>query len=106
MFIESLEKRALLSATLNTTTGQLTITGTANADHINVHLGRDGKLVVSETTFIPGTATTHGTFTHKNTFFTATAVKSILVNAGAGNDAVDVSGGYFHPLSLPTTING
>jgi Ca2+-binding RTX toxin-like protein len=106
MHFESLENRRLLSASLNTTSGLLTITGTANSDHIQVFKGTDGKLVVLEATFIPGTASTPAHVQRSRSEFTFSAVKGILVNAGAGNDYVDVSGNYRARLSIPSTING
>src|SRR5436190_13525303 len=99
MFVEALEGRRLLAASLNTTTGLLTITGTANSDRIALRQTSDGKLVVAQATFVPGTNGQRGTVTRTSDSFTVSAVKSIVVSAGAGNDYVDVGGEYRHRLS-------
>ena len=106
MLLETLEGRRFLSASLNTTTGLLTVTGTDNADHIVTTKNSTSKLLVTQSTFTPATGTTKATWTTTHAAFDASKVKSILVNAGGGNDVVDLSGTWFRPLSIPTTING
>ena len=97
MFCEPLESRRLMSATLNSA-GLLTITGTSHPDRIWLTLN-NGSLTVHEVTRTSSTTTTH-----HNTSFTASAVKSILVNAGDGNDAVSLF--TFGNFSVPSTVNG
>jgi Ca2+-binding RTX toxin-like protein len=106
VLFENLESRRLLSASLNTTTGLLTITGTDNADRIVAAKTSTGKLLVTQSTLTPATSTTKAAVTTTRSTFDLTKVKSILVNAGGGNDVVDLAGGFFHPLSIPSTING
>jgi Ca2+-binding RTX toxin-like protein len=101
MFTEALERRQFLSATLNATSGLLTVTGTANADRITVAKVDATKLLVTEQTRVPATSTTPATTKTTRTRFDIAKVKSLLVNAAAGNDVVDV-----HSLSIPTTLNG
>jgi Ca2+-binding RTX toxin-like protein len=103
--LDALESRCLLSATLDAS-GKLTITGTENRDFIVVRAARDGKLVVDRRTFVPGTSSARPTIQTEHKTFTASAVKSILVNALGGSDVVSVSGAPFHTLSIPSTVNG
>jgi Ca2+-binding RTX toxin-like protein len=103
MFTEALESRQFLSASLNAA-GLLTVTGTANADRIVVSKDDTGKLVVSEQTRTPATSTTPAKTTNKRTSFDAAKVKSILVNAAAGNDYVEIKSGI--AATIPTTLNG
>lgn len=98
---QPLEARQLLSAVL--TDGVLTVTGTAKNDVISVSLSRDlSTITVKETAgnrFRKGSTTT-------NTF-TAADVTSIIVNAGAGNDAVSLGGGTrTSPFAVAATLNG
>src|SRR5205823_170387 len=101
------ENRSLLSASLDSATGVLTITGTDNNDHIVVFHNSKTQLAVGEVTVTPS-ATPGGTPTvsHHVTKFNAADVKSIVVNAGKGNDVVDVGGSIRHRLSIPSTIDG
>ena len=101
MLIETLENRRLLSASLNTTTGLLTITGTDFADRIAV-FKYNGEIVVAQATLIPGTASTPARVETHRWEFDATKVKSILANANGGNDVVDV-GGYRSSLPVAST---
>jgi Ca2+-binding RTX toxin-like protein len=105
MSLEPLENRLLLSAVLSTT-GQLTITGTPADDRISLTRTPKGQLVVTEktTTKKPGDSGTVGTI--ETTNFPLAAVKSILVNAGDGNDSVSVAGGWKYHVAIPSTING
>ena len=104
MFVtEALESRQFLSAALNAA-GLLTVTGTANADRIVVSKNDTGKVVVNEQTRTPATSTTPAKTTTKRTLFDAAKVKSILVNAAAGNDYVEIKPGI--AATIPTTLNG
>lgn len=81
---ETLESRRLQSATLNS--GVLTIQGTAGADTIDVRSGIFTPIVV----------------TVNNTSQSFLAVKSIVVNAGDGDDTVTI-----HPsITKAATIDG
>ena len=107
MLFESLENRSLLSASLDSATGVLTITGTDNNDHIVVFHNNKTQIAVREDTLVP--ATTPGgkpTHTHSVMKFNAADVKSIEVNAGKGNDIVDTGGSAHHRLKITSTING
>jgi Ca2+-binding RTX toxin-like protein len=107
MFCEPLEGRRLLSASLNSTTGLLTITGTDGRDRITVTRGNAGRLIVTETSYTAATKTTPATVDTHRTIFRPLQVKSILVNARGGNDFVDVSGNHERPIFfLPSTVNG
>jgi Ca2+-binding RTX toxin-like protein len=102
MFIESLELRSLLTATLGAD-GLLTVTGTDTRNEIRIGLDRDGKLVVGELTRPavpppPGTPLPQPTITR----FTAADVHSILVNAGGGHDLVEMG----RRLDIDAVING
>jgi Ca2+-binding RTX toxin-like protein len=97
MQIESLENRQLLSATLNATTGALTVTGTAGNDSIVISRVRDTSLVVTETS-----RTGTNSISTTRTTFKFADVKSITVNALAGNDVVLIGPG----ISVKSTING
>jgi Ca2+-binding RTX toxin-like protein len=105
MFIESLENRRMLAASLNATTGLLTITGTDKADRILVRRGYDGKIVVEQATYIPRTDTTAASVVTGRWAFDATKVKSILANLYGANDFIDVGGTWDRPLAIPSTIN-
>jgi Ca2+-binding RTX toxin-like protein len=107
MLFESLENRSLLSASLDSATGVLTVTGTDNNDHIIVYHNSKTQIAVAELTVIPS-AMPGGkpTVSHHVTKFNAADVKSIEVDAGKGNDFVDVGGSLHHPLALPATVNG
>lgn len=87
--IENLESRRLLSFAV--AGGVLTVTGSANADRINI--SKDGtNLTIRENGVVKTTL--------------ASAVTKIVVNAGAGNDEVVLAIGPTHGISLPTTLNG
>jgi len=105
MHCEMLEDRRLLSAALSPA-GVLTITGTPNEDRISMVRTTKGQLVVTEKTTIqkPANAGTIGTV--ETTNFPLAAVKSIVVNAGAGNDSVSVAGGWKYHVVIPSVING
>jgi Ca2+-binding RTX toxin-like protein len=105
MLIEPLENRLLLSTVLSAT-GQLTITGTPGDDRISLTRTLKGQLVVTEKTTAkkPGNSGTVGTV--ETTNFSLASVKSIVVNAGDGNDSVSVAGGWKYTLAIPSTING
>jgi Ca2+-binding RTX toxin-like protein len=105
MLFESLENRALLSASL--VNGVLTITGTDNRDHIVVFQHSKTTIGVSESTAVPSvTAGKPPTITHHLSTFNIADVKSIVVNAGKDNDSVNTGGSLFHPLKIVSTIDG
>ena len=92
--VDSIKKSATVSivdtpppfAVLNPTTGALTVNGTANADTIYVSLS--GATLTAQ---LNGTKLT----------FSNTAVKSIIVNGGDGNDFIAIGAGV-----RGTTVNG
>jgi len=107
MLFESLETRSLLSASLDSATGVLTVTGTDNNDHIVVFRNSKTSLAVNETTLTPGANPgDKPTLTHKLTKFNLADVKSIVVNAGKGNDNVNTGGSIRHELKIASTIDG
>ena len=71
--IESLEARSLLSASLNSTTGVLTVVGTSRDDSIAITVAA-GKYKVTQN--------------GKASYFAATKVKSVVVKGGAGSDSI------------------
>jgi len=94
MHIEVLEGRRMLSASLSST-GIVTVTGTAAADEIAIT--RDlthHQLVVKQELRAGGGEST--------TRFALAKVKSIVVNAGAGNDEVTLGSA----VPFAATING
>jgi Ca2+-binding RTX toxin-like protein len=84
----------------------LTITGTPGDDRISLTRTKKGQLVVSEKTTAkkPGDAGTVGTV--ETTNFPLAQVKSIIVNAGDGNDSVSVAGGWKYRVVIPSTVDG
>lgn len=110
MQIEPLEHRLLLSATLSSA-GLLIITGTPGDDRISMIRVKAGKtkpaqLIITEKTTAPK-ANGSGTLATVETInLTLSAVKSILINAGDGNDSVSVAGGRTYHVAIPSTING
>jgi Ca2+-binding RTX toxin-like protein len=119
MLLETLENRRLLSASLDATSGLLTINGTDYADRVNV-FQYNAEIVVTQSTYVPATASTPARVVSHRWEFDATQVKSILANAGGGSDYVNV-GGYVYPLpvasigsslpvitllSIPSTVYG
>jgi Ca2+-binding RTX toxin-like protein len=108
--IDLLEPRALLTATLSPA-GLLTITGTPAADKISMTRTQPTKtkpayLVVSEKIVTPKPGGAGQLTTIDTTNFLLAGVKTILVNAGDGNDSVSVAGGTKYKLALPATLNG
>src|SRR4051794_37230362 len=77
-FIEELESRQLLSATL--TGGTLTVTGTNKADNISIKAAGNSVVVKLN----KGRAQT----------FTRSAVKQLVVSGGAGDDKITVNGAF------------
>ncbi|MBC7782471.1 MAG: fibronectin type III domain-containing protein [Burkholderiales bacterium] len=78
--VESLETRQLLSASLDSTSRLLTVTGTSDADTISVlRVGTDYKVVVSDLA------------DSIVSLFPSTDVDSIVINALGGNDKVTIS---------------
>jgi len=107
MWIEDLEQRALLSATLSG--GVLTVTGTSGNDIILVRTGKDdagnAQLIVTEAVAVrphKGAKRVAPTVTK----FAAADVKSVVVNAGDGNDSVALVGRRKNPFAVNATING
>ncbi len=105
MLIELLEPRRLLSATLSSA-GLLTITGTPNDDRISMVRTTKGQLIVTQKSTINKPDNTGTLSTVETTNFSLAAVKSILVNAGDGNDSVSVAGGWKYHVVIPSRING
>src|SRR4051794_22654660 len=79
--VEAMERRTLLSAAVLNSSGVLTVTGTAGADHIEVSAfnNRDftEELRVTVNVALPQV-------------FLAASVSAVVTNAGAGNDTVDL----------------
>ena len=87
--IETLESRRLLSFTVSG--GVLTITGTANGDHIGV--SKDGTNL-----------TIHQGVTNSTT--PASGVQKIVINGLGGNDELRLAVGPDHGVNVPATLNG
>ncbi|CAN5392060.1 hypothetical protein BH09PLA1_BH09PLA1_03980 [soil metagenome] len=87
--IDSLEPRRLLSSSFDSGTGVLTVTGSSDADTIDVSLG-GANIVV---TISPENA---------NDSFVAADVTSIVVNCGDDNDVVNVD----EAITVPAIIGG
>jgi len=107
MWIEGLEQRALLSASLSG--GVLTVTGTAGNDNIQVRNGKDETTGAAQIVVIESVRpTTKGTTPVAPTVtrFAAADVTSIVVNAGDGNDRVWLKGNRKNPFTVKATING
>ncbi|HYE21461.1 MAG TPA: hypothetical protein VEA69_23640 [Tepidisphaeraceae bacterium] len=104
MHVESLEGRAMLSATL--VGGVLTVVGTGINDQINISAAaRVGKITVSEkTTVVSGNVTTITNL--GTTAFDVALVKSVVVRTGDGNDTVTLTGSKTKPYLLPSTLEG
>jgi len=110
MGFETLENRVLLSAVLSSA-GLLTITGTSGDDKISMVRVKATKtkpamLIVTEKVTAVKSDGLGTLATLETTNFTLAAVKSILVNAGNGNDSVSVAGGRTYHVAIPSTING
>jgi Ca2+-binding RTX toxin-like protein len=105
MHIELLEDRRFLSATLSST-GLLTITGTPNDDRISMVRTTKGQLIVTQKSTIKKPDNTGTLSTVETTNFPLASVKSILVNAGDGNDSVSVAGGWKYHVAIRSTLNG
>src|SRR3712207_605629 len=100
MFVESLERRALLSATVSGTV--LTVVGTDGNDHISIRAAKDDAgnavLIVTEDVRGDDAKAVVKRFT--------TAIDRVVVNAGAGNDSVSLVGKRRTPFSVAAEING
>src|SRR5258706_4733727 len=105
MLMEHLEDRRLLSAVLSSA-GLLTITGTPNDDRISMLRNTKGQLIVTQKTTLIKPDNTGTLSTVETTNFSLAAVKSILVNAGDGNDSVSVAGGWKYHVVIRSTLNG
>src|SRR5687767_11822712 len=75
--IDRLESRRLLASVFDSGTGVLTVSGSGDADTVNVSLSGLNVVV----TISPENA---------NDSFTAADVTQIVINSGAGNDVVNV----------------
>src|SRR5690349_5627168 len=108
MFIESLEQRQLLSASLSG--GVLTVTGTAENDVITFRIAKDGTTGVKQIVVSEQVRPADGSDPDDptETRFDLSSVTSIVVNAGAGDDVVGALCGRRgrNAISLPMTING
>jgi Ca2+-binding RTX toxin-like protein len=92
-----------LSATL--AGGVLTITGTADRDQVTVSLKDPTHVQVVQRTVSTDAAGKRTTTTDRKTFDLA-AVKSIVADLGAGNDAITLGTPFSRSLSIPATLNG
>jgi Ca2+-binding RTX toxin-like protein len=101
--LENLEDRRLLSATL--AGNVLTITGTADRDQVSVSLKDTTHLQVVQKTVGTDAAGNRKVTTDRKTF-DLSAVKSIVADLGAGNDAITLGNPFFRSLSIPATLNG
>ncbi len=100
MFVESLERRAMLSVSV--AGGVLTVTGTGGNDHISIRAATDdaGKAILVVTEDVRGDDA-------KAVVTRVTeAVTSVVVNAGAGNDGVSLVGKRRTPFNVAAEING
>lgn len=98
---QPLESRQLLSAVV--ADGVLTVTGTAKNDKISVSLSRDGETI----TVKEASGNRFKKKSSASTEFAAADVTSIVINAGAGNDSVALSGGKRKtPFAVSALING
>jgi hypothetical protein len=90
--VERLEDRSMMAAGLSaalSSTGVLTITGTSGADAITVH-DLNSKVTIDGIT----------------SSYTASQVKSIVINGGGGNDKITLdNGGKAGGLGIAVTIN-
>lgn len=98
---DSLEERRLLSAVLDDA-GVLTVTGTAKNDQIVVSLSFDGSTI----TVIESAGSRFKKSTPTKTTFAVADVKSLVIDALAGNDNVMLKGARDVPFEIPALING
>lgn len=103
MNLEMLEGRSLFSATLDATSGLLTVTGTAGNDAIDVSMTRPTRISVTES-IRPTPGARHAPPTV--TSFSAESVKGLIVQALGGDDVVRVRMFGAGVLSLGTTLAG
>src|SRR5207248_2825336 len=101
-FVQQLEDRKLLSATL--TAGVLTVEGTKYNDNITVSLSADGSQITVTQARTRRRGRTAGTPT--TTTFAASDVSSISINGGAGNDNISLRSLGTTALSTPANILG
>jgi hypothetical protein len=85
--LERLEERAVPAVTASLAAGILTINGTAASDSIVLHQ-TSGKVTIDGV----------------RTAYAAAALKSIVINAGNGNDAVSLVGLAKQPWNKPITV--
>jgi Ca2+-binding RTX toxin-like protein len=101
--IEPLEPRRLLTATL--AAGVLTVTGTPGNDQINISRSKSGKLTVTEKVIsVSGNVTTITTL--PKTVVDFSAVTSVVVKLGDGNDTITLTGGKGNPFVTASTVEG
>ena len=117
MWFEGLERRALLSATVNGS-GQLVVTGTEGDDAISLRLGRDEATGAAQVIVIesarpadpvkgaPPPARPAATVTRIALSSLTNPGTKIVVNALGGDDAVGVKGPRSNPFVLAAEING
>jgi len=98
MFLEKMESRCLLSATL--AGGVLTITGTDGNDVVMIRAGK------KQSTLIVMEGTSDDLAEATKTSFDLASVTSIEVNSGAGDDVVMIHGKKRRAISIPAVING
>jgi Ca2+-binding RTX toxin-like protein len=93
MFIEGLERRALLSATI--VSGALTVTGTDGNDIISVRAAKNsaGEAIYVVTENVRPAKGEDWTDPTVSTFLQSEVTAGITVDAGAGNDSVTIGGG-------------
>lgn len=102
MFVDHLENRCLLTATLEG--GVLSVVGTDANDVIVVRHGKNGKLIVQESTY---TSPRQKPTTRPTTqSFDAALVSSIRIEGGLGNDRLSVAGGQRRPVTIDAVIDG
>jgi Ca2+-binding RTX toxin-like protein len=93
LFVEPLEQRRLMAASATLDLGELKITGTENADVIRLTINTSSKSQI--------TVTING----ESRKFTRSDVETINIQAGQGNDRVNIDNGKVH-LDQPTRIYG
>lgn len=97
----------MLSATLNSSTGLLTITGTDMDDSIVVFHDTRTTISVGQKLRHPNPINGVPTYSVLSIWhFNLSEVKAIEVDAGKGDDSVNTGGSARHPLNIPSAING
>lgn len=107
MFVEGLEQRSLLSASI--VGGALTVTGTDGNDLISVRAAKNsaGAAIYVVTENVKPAAGEDWTDPTVTTFLQSDVTAGIVVNAGAGNDRVAIGGGRRGgAITASATLNG